>query len=345
MIPSASGPLIGIRLRFLLDFVCKSKPHYLKSPIFKMKTLAGTLVFFLLSLQSFAQGKLITSINDVYPSVSPDGKWIVFSSDRSGKRALYIIDSSGNNLKQLTHFGWNEVSPKWSPDGSKIVFAAEPDSDNSEIFVVDRDGSNLVRLTNVRGDDSHPNWSPDGKKIIFNSARTSPDLTIPWSKQFLEIFEMNSDGSNLRQITNNKTISTYPCYAPDGKKIVFRKVTNDPGYQWDFTTGTRNSEIFICNPDGSNEMNLSKNASYDGWPVWSPDGHFIIFSSNREGPANSGALYSIRPDGTGLKRISSGNMEFVQAAFSPDGKYIYAHMGVETEEYEYGFIQRIPFNP
>ena len=306
-------------------------------------TTTFTLTFVLFCISAFSQSKLITKIRDLYPSVSPDGKWIAFSSDRSGKLSLYKMDTSGHNIKQITKLDWNEVCPKWSPDGTQIVFAAEPEDGNSEIFIMNSDGFNVKRLTNIRGDDSHPNFSPDGKKIIFNSARTSPDLNVDWGKQYLEIFEMNTDGSDVHQITHNQTISTYPSFSPDGKRILFREVTNEPGYDWDLTLKKRNSEIFLCDADGSNQKNLTNNASFDGWPVWSPDGNYIIFSSNREGPALVGSLFKVKPDGSGLTRITSGNMGYAQPAFSPDGKSVYAYSNVETSAYEYGFISRIAF--
>ena len=301
-----------------------------------------TIFFFILSI-SFngnAQTGLITFVRDAYPAVSPDGTQILFHSNRSGKQSLYIVDSSGKNLRQFTNFGWSEASPKWSPDGSKIVFTASPEPDNPEIYIINKDGSGLKRLTNNKADDSHPAWSADGKKIIFNSSRLSPP---PPGREIDELYEMSADGSGLRQITNFKTVSTYPCYSPDGKKIVFRKVTNDAGLNWDLSPSQRNSEVFVCDLDGSNEINLSKNAAFDGWPTWSPDGRYILFSSNRSGPANVGSLYIIKPDGTGLQKISLGNMGYAQPAWSPDSKWIYAYMNSEDEEREYGFIQKIPF--
>jgi TolB protein len=309
-----------------------------------MKYVVAVILLSILNSSSIqAQKGLISYVRDSYPAISPDGKWVVFHSNRSGKQAIYIMDTAGKNLKQLTDFGWSEGTAKWSPDGNRMVFSADPEPDNSEIFIINKDGSGLKRLTHTKGDDSHPAWSGDGKKIIFNSARTSPDLSLPWNRQYHEIFEMNADGTGIRQITTNKTTCTYPAYSPDGKKIVYRKVTNEPGYNWDFSPSLRNSEVFVSDINGANEINISKNAAFDGWPTWSPDGQWILFGSNRAGPANVGSLFIIKPDGTGLQRITQGPMGYAQPAWSPDGKWIYAYMNSEDEEREYGFIQKIPF--
>jgi TolB protein len=144
---------------------------------------------------------------------------------------------------------------------------------------------------------------------------------------------MNADGGDIKQLTSAKTVSTYPSFSPDGKRICFRRVVDEPGYQWDLTLSPRNSEVFVMNADGTNPVNLTKNAAYDGWPAWSPDGRKIVFSSNRAGPANIGQLYIINPDGTGLQKITDGPGSFVQPSWSRDGKKIYAHQHWETEEF------------
>jgi TolB protein len=85
--------------------------------------------------------------------------------------------------------------------------------------------------------------------------------------------------------------------------------------------------------DGSDPINISKSAAYDGWPAWSPDGKRIVFSSNRAGPANIGQLYAVDPDGSNLEKLTDGPGAFVQPSWSPDGRRIYVHQHWETEEF------------
>src|SRR4029078_981861 len=153
------------------------------------------------------------------------------------------------------------------------------------------DGSSQKRITAVKGDDSHPKFTPDGKRIIYCSARTTIDLTIDWSKQWIEIFTMNADGTDAQQVSHFKAVSTFPALSPDGKKIVFRMVTKQAGFNWDLSNSERNSEIFVMNYDGTNPMNISKNAAFDGWPVWAANGKKILFASNRNGPANTSQIF------------------------------------------------------
>jgi TolB protein len=213
------------------------------------------------------------------------------------------------------------------------LFGSERDAGDPEIYVMNADGSGVRRLTRQPGDDAHAHWSPDVKRIVFNSARTTPDLKADWSKQFHEIFTMAADGSDVRQVTRFKTVSTYPQFSPDGKKIAFRRVTDEPGMLWDLTKSARNSEVFVIDADGSNPINLSKSPAYDGWPTWSPDGAKVLFSSNRSGPANIGQLYVVDVDGSNLQKLTDGPGSFVQPSWSRDGKHIYAFQHWETEEF------------
>jgi TolB protein len=275
----------------------------------------------------------VTRVKDAYPMLSPDGSRVLFESDRSGNWDIYTMKPDGTDLVRLTTDPASDVGPIWSPDGKRIVFASERDDPDSDIYVMNADGSGVRRLTRQPGDDSHPHWSPDGARLVFNSARTTPDLKAEWTKQYHEIFTMAADGSDVRQITRFRTVSTYPQFSPDGKKIAFRRRLDEPAFEWDLSASPRNSEVFVMNADGSNPVNVSKSAAYDGWPAWSPDGATIVFSSNRAGPANIGQLYAVDPDGANLRKLTDGPGSFVQPSWSRDGKRIYAFQHWETEEF------------
>jgi Tol biopolymer transport system component/predicted Ser/Thr protein kinase len=106
------------------------------------------------------------------PTFSPNGKFLLVSSDRSGSYSIYRSDAEGNGAVQLTHlFGVNVGSPVWSPDGNQILFDARVDG-NPDIWVMNADGSEHRRVTNEPSEDVTPAWSPAGDAAIFTSNRS-----------------------------------------------------------------------------------------------------------------------------------------------------------------------------
>jgi TolB protein len=284
--------------------------------------------------------KRITSVNDSYPMLSPDGKTLLFQSDRSGDVEIWSVAPDGTGLKKLTESQGYDGNPSWSPDGKTIAFASFRDKD-LDIYIMSADGAGQKRLTTTKGDDGHPHWSPDGSRIIFNSARTSDTAA---KKNIDEIFSMKPDGSDVKQMTDLKSVSTYASISPDGKKVVFRGSTSTPAFAWDMTSNPNslNSEIFVMDIDGTNVVNISNSASFDGWPMWSPDSQKVVFASNRSGKPNSGQLYVCNIDGSELQQLTDLPGAVVQPSWSSDGKYLYGYQEWETPDEEYGYVVEIP---
>ncbi len=140
------------------------------------------------------------------PAWSPDGRKIVFWSDRDGQDVrprndeLYVMNADGSGVRRLTRNPAQDLFPAWSPDGEKIAFASARDG-NGEIYVMRADGSGVRRLTHAAvADDSFgpkATWSPDGTRIAFDSYRS-----VPSGARF-EIYVINVDGSRKRRLTQN----------------------------------------------------------------------------------------------------------------------------------------------
>jgi len=302
--------------------------------------LIAPLLLSLVSGGALAQATRLVDTRDMYPSVSPDGKQVVFQSNRTGSNQLFILNLEDGQLKQLGDFPGGAETPAFSPDGQSIVFDVYVGEDNNDVFTIRPDGSGLKQLTDSPGFDGHPHWSADGKRIVFNTDRTSPDPDADWSDRWHEIFSMNLDGGELRQLTRCKAVCTYGSLSPDGTKVLYRKVTKTPGFNWELGNIDKNSEIFIADAGGGNETNLSNNAAFDGWPVFSPDGQRIAFASNRSGPARTGQIWLMNTAGGDLHQFSHGPWSHAQPAWSADGKSIYAYELLETEDSEFGSIVR-----
>jgi len=177
---------------------------------------------------------------DAEPIVSPDGKRIVFGSQRHGDFDIYVMDADGSNVKRLTDRVGYDGAPWFSPDGSKIVWRAwYPETEQEraqwkaaiegnyilawplDLWVMDADGSNKRRLTNNGATNWAPSWHPDGKRIIFSSNMDDWREDIQRFGHNFELYLINIDGSGLERITYNRGFDSFPMFSPDGKKLVF----------------------------------------------------------------------------------------------------------------------------
>ena len=149
---------------------------------------------------------------DGWPQYSPDGGRIVFVSNRSGRRQIYICDAGGSNLVRLTSLagGVERPYPAWSPDGRTIVFAATA-AGNTDLFVADVEGGPPRRLTFEPSTEYHPQWSKDGKWIYFASDRTGEP----------QIWKMPGGGGEALQITEHG--GEGPFESPDGRNLFYFK--------------------------------------------------------------------------------------------------------------------------
>lgn len=153
--------------------------------------------------------------NNAFPSPSPDGKWVVFRSGRSGHKNLYIMDAFEGEragLRRLTEGPWSDTMANWSPDGEWIVFASDrenPGSGSFELFMIHPNGTGLRKViqSGWGGRANHPWFSPDGKSIVFTSdyaAVSAEPISNPHHYQpYGEIFIANIDGSGIQRMTHN----------------------------------------------------------------------------------------------------------------------------------------------
>lgn len=282
----------------------------------------------------------------MYPDPSPDGNRVVFQSNRSGSNQVWIMNADGTDPVQLTSVpGEGAETPAWSPDGKQIVYAAYLGEDNNDVFLMNPDGSGVTRVTSGPGYDGHPHWTADGERIVFNSDRDTPDPEAPWNERWHDIWSVRTDGSDARKHTDCRSVCTYGSLSPDGRQVLYRKVDTTPGLDWDLLAIEKNSEIYLAASDGSNARVIVSHPAFDGWPLWSPDGQWIVFASNRAGPALTGQLWLVKPDGSDLQQITFGDWGHAQPAFSSDGKTMLAYRFQERPDAEFGGIVRIQVNP
>jgi Tol biopolymer transport system component len=240
--------------------------------------------------------RLISSTQwEVGPAYSPDGKRIVFASDRTGSWELWVTDSEGSNPIQLTSSFAG--SPRWSPDGRQIAFDARPE-DNYDIYVISAEGGSPRRLTAEPSEDVVPSWSRDGRWIYFSSSRSGSN----------QIWKMPAEGGEAVQVTRQGGFEGSE--SPDGKFLYYAK-RNAPGLWRIPTEGGEETPV----------LDLHK-AGY--WRYWALTDQGIYFAT-AETPSRPVIEFFSFATGqvTQISALEKPIIEwFPGFAVSPDGRWI-----------------------
>jgi serine/threonine-protein kinase len=240
-----------------------------------------------LALPSLTEMRLTNNqSDDSYPLASPDGQWIAFQSDRDGDFDIYVMDTTGGQLRKLTENSYIDRLAAWSPDGEWVVFSSDIRQDgNFDIFRVRRDGSQLEAIYSSAERKSHARYSPDGRYLVFTAG--SPNDASTW-----EIIKLDLVTGERIQMTNNTRRDASPLFNADGSRILFITMLND-----------NDNAIAIMNADGTDARILYNSPGSDWAANFSPDGRYIVFSSNPDGITDQ--LFLMLADGSGVQQITT----------------------------------------
>jgi Tol biopolymer transport system component len=197
---------------------------------------------------------LITSTSrDGNPQFSPDGRRVVFESERTGEHEVWLAEADGSGPRQLTHGpGLMQGSPRWSPDGRRIAFDSRSEEGGYDIWTIDADGASPRRLTQDPGDENMPSWSHDGRFIYFAARRegTPPEVgssgvwRIPASGGAEERMTRES-GFYANESIDGKTLF-FTRNLPDGSALLAQSLAGGPERRIAQCVGT----TFIVAPAG-----------------------------------------------------------------------------------------------
>jgi Tol biopolymer transport system component len=246
---------------------------------------------------------------------------------------LYLVRPDGRGLRRITHRRHGAGGASWSPDGRRILFSSTPRRAGVQVFVK-RLGGGVRQLTRGRDTYAYPAWSPSGKRIVAVRGHVARD-----GFQYESVVTMRADGSRKRAIYSGGRLSTsYPAWSPDGKSIAFvhtdiggtgadpsvyvvpaaggaaREVTDvgsqdQPDWSPDgrliayaYGSVLAPEEIRVIRPDrtGDAPVTGSPSASADT-PAWAPSGRRLAIS-------RGGRIWTVAPDGSGLRQLTRGRM-------------------------------------
>ncbi len=204
---------------------------------------------------------------ELYPSLSPDGKTVIYAGRASGNWDIYSLRVGGKNPVNLTKDSTaDDTQPVFSPDGERIAFRS--DRDGGGIFVMGATGENVKRVTDFG---YNPAWSPDGGQIAFASTIANPEARLSSQTQ---LFTVNITTGEKHPITPQTGIAVQPNWSPHGYRIAY----------WAQVQGRLN--VWTIPASGGEAARVTNDASVDWNPVWSPDGAWLYFASDRGGSMN-----------------------------------------------------------
>jgi len=248
-------------------------------------------------------------------SWSPDGSRVVFHRRQVAPPVTWKKVWSRNADFEMALTG---ILPSFSPEGDRFVMTNRPPAGSilgSAVAVASSGANaNTVIYQDLKRNVLAPQWSPKGDRIIFgvgtfnlffngfNGLLLKPGDRTEGGAQ---IAIVNPDGTGFHELTTGPNNSAFPSMAPDGKRFVYR------------TFGPDGEGLKVMNLETHAVSMLTK--GYDNFPLWSPRGDLIMFSRMAEGDYD---IYTIKPDGTGLKRVTTSHGNDAHQGWSPDGEQI-----------------------
>ncbi|OGW69687.1 MAG: hypothetical protein A3A88_10215 [Nitrospirae bacterium RIFCSPLOWO2_01_FULL_62_17] len=198
---------------------------------------------------------------------------------------IFAIGVNGQGLHRMTMTPGYDAEATIAPDGRTIVFTSIKEGD-LDLYAMSLDGRHVRRLTTEIGYDGGAFFSPDSKRIVYRASHPTNQTELDAYKALLaqnlvepgqlEIFVMNADGSDKRQVTSNGSSNFAPYFHPDGKRIIFSSNQHDRGKD-----GPPTFHLYLINDDGTGLEQVTTAGRFNSFPMFSPDGKRVVWASDR----------------------------------------------------------------
>jgi TolB protein len=221
---------------------------------------------------------------------------IAFTSDRTGRKEIFVMDYDGENPRQITGHRSTSMSPAWSPDGNEIAYTSFFNGPPG-IYVADLASGRKRPLVTSGSLNTTPSFSPDGARIAF--ARSLEGN--------IEIFTADKNGGELQRLTHSNAIDTNPSWSPKGGEIAFT------------SSRAGNPHIYLMDGEGANLRRLTFEGDYNDGAAWSPEGDLVAYTSRRDGRFQIAVTNVVT---LATRVLTSGPGENESPTFSPDGRKI-----------------------
>jgi TolB protein len=222
---------------------------------------------------------------------------IAFVSDRTGQKEIYLADIFGDAVRQVTRHKFLAVAPRFSPDNAKLIYTSYHRG-NANMYITDLSQDKTTQAISRRvGLNMAPAWTPNGKALIATLSKDgNPDL-----------YQLTTDGSIVRRLTQNAGINVSPSFAPDGQQLVF------------VSDRTGEPQIYIMDYNTGSTRRITYQGTENTTPSWSPDGKWIAYTCKTNGNYQ---LFKISPEGGTPIQLTASAGDHEAPSWSPDSRLI-----------------------
>lgn len=273
-----------------------------------MKYLLFLCIFFLFSSEVFSQAIVPETCltnhpaNDRYGSYSPDGKSIIFETDRHGSWDIYLLDLTSGEQRPITFSPQNERRPSWHPSGRSIIFEIE----NEEgIDLYEHDlfiglSKKILREPQLGGSPMFARYAPSGKFLAYSLQRSEDQIEV-------RIYDL--ENKKHLSLSDNSFRNVYPMWSPEGNFLLLfsRKDTQN-----------EDDEIYRINLKNGKWKRLTHWPQHNFCPAWSPDGEWIAYVTSMQEVRPE--IYIMNKKGKKKKRITHNEFGDTLPIWSPDGQ-------------------------